>query len=231
MIAEVTVYSFTSLGGMMRRHHTVKINTAFVKVRRNEMGLTMRVAAGKADISTKHWCNIENERAHPTIVVVVRMANVLKCRPDEFMRSTGEMTLEYLELRLQATIQLCGTSNKKNKKPVAEPLEIKEFLIISKLLGYFDVPRGVVGYDAASQNLDDAHVLAQYENLYQESVTQTVRNYRFLEFIYQHRGRLFHLLSSEKRDQLESYLIDRGVVVGGVAKMEDKHEEASKENP
>ena len=37
----------------MRRHHTAQINCAFLKVRRRKVGMSMRMAAKRADITTK----------------------------------------------------------------------------------------------------------------------------------------------------------------------------------
>ena len=193
----------------MRRHHTTQINCAFVKVRRKRIGITMRAAAKHADISTKHWSNVENNRARPGVEVVIRMANALKCRPDELLTSTSEMSLNYLEARMQETIQ---SHAEPSRDTDAEPLETKEFLIIAKMLGYFDDhdDRPAVGYFPKHQQRDDDRILSQYEMMFELARSKTDVDMPFVEFAFIHRQQLRNLLTAEQQAAFGTYLSERG---------------------
>ena len=183
----------------MRRHHIVCINTAFVKVRRGSIKMSQKVAANRADITQKHWSNIENSRANPSINVVIRMANALKCRPDEMLTSTADMSIQYLERRIQETIQ------------EIDPLDTKEFLKISKMLGYFECERPAVGYAKSEQIANDDLLLTQYKTLHETALMKQGVDSEFLKFLMDHRSRLRNLLPMSEQQKLEQYLIERGV--------------------
>ena len=169
----------------------------------------MRAAAKLADISVKHWSNVENNRARPGVEVVIRMANALKCRPDELLTSTSEMSLNFLEARLQETIQ---AHEEPSRDTDAEPLETKEFLIIAKMLGYFDNhhERPEIGYDATSQRRRDDQMLSQYEVMFESAHSKTGVDIQFLEFAFTHRRQLRHLLTGEQQADFGTYLSERG---------------------
>lgn len=199
----------------MKRHHTTHINCAFVKVKRKAIGITQYIAAKRSDISQRHWINIENGRAKPSLSVVIRMAKTLKCRPDELLTSTADMSINYLEKRMQETIQ------------EIDPLDTKDFLLIAKMLGYFDSqqPREV-GYDAGSQVASDEALLTEYEQMYNRAIKSLQVDTVFLEFIITERHHLQHLLSSQQRQGLETYLNDRGMGRQEAIEGEVSHETA-----
>lgn len=197
----------------MKRHHTTQINCAFVKVRRKRIGITQRAAAKRAGISFVHWCNIENARARPGIEVVIRMANALRCRPDELLTSTSEVSINYLEQRMQETIQ---SHAEPSRETGVEPLETKEFLIIAKMLGYFDRlhKRPEIGYDRAEHQQTDDQILSQYHTLFELARSKTGVDMLFLEFAFIHRHQLRHLLTSEQQAVFGTYLSERGLNPG-----------------
>ena len=210
----------------MRRHHLLDINYAFVKVRRKKLGITMHIASKRADISTKHWSNVENNRARPSIDIVIRMANALRCRADELLTSTSEMSINYLEMRMQETIQ---AHSEPDKKQVTEPLGIKEFLIISKMLGYFDNrSERQIGYTRAPQVENDESLLSEYHEMYQCALQSPHIDTQFIEFLITNQHHLQHLLSSQHRDELDTYMTDRGIGRQAIEGEVGEHEQTAR---
>lgn len=193
----------------MRRHHTTQINCAFVKVKRKRLGITIAASAKRAGISRQHWSNVENNRARPSVEVMIRMANALRCRPDELLTSTSEMSINYLEMRMQETIQ---AHEEPSRDTDVEPLEAKEFLIIAKMLGYFDNhdDRPAVGYFSKHQQRNDDQILSQYEMMFESARSKTDVDMLFLEFAFTHRRQLRHLLTAEQQAAFGTYLSERG---------------------
>ena len=190
----------------MRRHHTAQINCAFVKVRRRKVGITMRMAAKRADITTKHWSNVENGRARPSIGVVIRMAGVLKCRSDELLTDSADMSIKYLEQRLQETIQAHESPGKLKK---VEPLEIKEFLIIAKMLGYLKRNRVKVGYDAMQESNADETLLNQFQQFYESALLSPYPDHGFIDFLNNNLHVLNNILTTQQQDALDIYFKER----------------------
>ena len=58
----------------------------------------------------------------------------MRCRADELLTDSAELSINYLEQRMQETIQAHESPGKLKK---VEPLPIKEFLTIGSMLGYF----------------------------------------------------------------------------------------------
>ena len=190
----------------MRRHHTAQINCAFVKVRRRKVGITMRMAAKRADITTKHWSNVENGRARPSIGVVIRMAGVLKCRSDELLTDSADQSINYLENRMQETIQLHESPGKLKN---VVPLPIKEFLIIGNMLGYFAKKRESVGYNAIQESNADETLLKQYHQLYENALSDPHPDHNFMKFINNNLHALNNVLTTQEQDDLENYFKER----------------------
>ena len=50
---------------------------------RTEAGLTQETAAERADLSAKHWGDIENARSNPTVSTLVAVAKALRVKVGE----------------------------------------------------------------------------------------------------------------------------------------------------
>ena len=58
-----------------------------IKERRIELSLTQDYMATILDVNSSHISNIENGRAHPSLAILVKIANILQCSVDEFLGS------------------------------------------------------------------------------------------------------------------------------------------------
>ena len=56
-----------------------------IKSRRKAVGITQETVAGILDVNASHICNIECGRAHPSLTVLVKIANILQCSVDCFL--------------------------------------------------------------------------------------------------------------------------------------------------
>lgn len=56
-----------------------------IRSRRKALGITQETIAGILDVNASHICNIECGRAHPSLIVLVRIANILQCSVDCFL--------------------------------------------------------------------------------------------------------------------------------------------------
>ena len=141
--------------------------------------------------------------------VVVQMSRVLRCEPAEMMEDTGASSIRFLETRLQETLQYYAEPSKKKN----DPLELKDFLLISKMFGYFDhyltSPAGNV---SESQFDNDRLILETYREMFSAALGRTDVDPMFLEFVFRNRTLLPNLLSRTEQDHLQRYLSERGLV-------------------
>jgi DNA-binding Xre family transcriptional regulator len=62
------------------------VNTAFIKSRRGELGLTLLQAAKLAGMSTLvQWHKVEAGKGDPRASTLMRMATALKCKPGDLL--------------------------------------------------------------------------------------------------------------------------------------------------
>lgn len=67
-----------------------KVIGSKIKERRLSQGITQETIANKLDVNPSHISNIECGRANPSLTVLVKIANILKCSVDYFIG--GEYT-------------------------------------------------------------------------------------------------------------------------------------------
>ena len=109
------------------------INTAFIKVRRGILKLTIQQAADLTSCSYQHWILVENCKRNGSETFYKRMAATLKCEVYELFDTTENAVRQYLNMRLQDHIQ---SSIFPAHEPLFELLSNKDFLDIAKNLGY-----------------------------------------------------------------------------------------------
>jgi transcriptional regulator with XRE-family HTH domain len=56
-----------------------------VRARRKELGLTLKQAGKRAEMSWTHWQRVEYGEMNVTIQTIVRIANVLDMKPSELL--------------------------------------------------------------------------------------------------------------------------------------------------
>lgn len=61
-----------------------------IKERRQTVGITQEHIANELDVNPSHISNIECGRANPSLTVLIKIANILKCSVDYFI--SGEYT-------------------------------------------------------------------------------------------------------------------------------------------
>lgn len=76
---------------------------AFLKARRNELGISQEEAAGRAEIDRPYWTLVEASRKQPTLSVLHRMASALEL-------SLAELSWE-TEQRYAALIKVKNSSS------------------------------------------------------------------------------------------------------------------------
>ena len=63
-----------------------------IKERRQIQGITQEYIANQLEVNPSHISNIECGRAHPSLTVLIKIANILQCSVDYFI--SGEYTYE-----------------------------------------------------------------------------------------------------------------------------------------
>lgn len=90
-----------------------------IKERRQAVGITQEHIANELDVNPSHISNIECGRANPSLTVLIKIANILKCSVDYFI--SGEYTYKMdkdsektLDNKIMDKLKYCD-SDKKNR--------------------------------------------------------------------------------------------------------------------
>ena len=63
-----------------------------IKERRLSLNITQEYIANKLDVNASHISNIKCGRANPSLTILIKIANILKCSVDYFI--SGEYTFD-----------------------------------------------------------------------------------------------------------------------------------------
>ena len=85
-----------------------------IKSRRKAVGITQETVAGILDVNASHICNIECGRAHPSLTVLVKIANILQCSVDcflneEYTYKIDQTDTQSLDEEIIDKLKLCDT--------------------------------------------------------------------------------------------------------------------------
>ena len=88
-----------------------------IKSRRKAVGITQETVAGILDVNASHICNIECGRAHPSLTVLVKIANILQCSVDCFLNEVytykiDQTDTQSLDEEIIDKLKLCDTEKK-----------------------------------------------------------------------------------------------------------------------
>ena len=88
-----------------------------IKSRRKAVGITQETVAGILDVNASHICNIECGRAHPSVTVLVKIANILQCSVDcflneEYTYKIDQTDTQSLDEEIIDKLKLCDTEKK-----------------------------------------------------------------------------------------------------------------------
>lgn len=88
-----------------------------IKSRRKALGITQETIAGILDVNASHICNIECGRAHPSLTVLVRIANILHCSVDcflneEYTYNTNQTDSQSIDEQIINKLKFCDTEKK-----------------------------------------------------------------------------------------------------------------------
>ena len=88
-----------------------------IKSRRKAVGITQETVAGIVDVNASHICNIECGRAHPSLTVLVKIANILQCSVDcflneEYTYKIDQTDTQSLDEEIIDKLKLCDTEKK-----------------------------------------------------------------------------------------------------------------------
>lgn len=88
-----------------------------IKSRRKAVGITQETVAGILDVNASHICNIECGRAHPSLTVLVKIANILQCSVDcflneEYTYKIDQTDTQSLDEEIIDKLKLCDTEKK-----------------------------------------------------------------------------------------------------------------------
>lgn len=88
-----------------------------IKSRRKALGITQETIASILDINASHICNIECGRAHPSLTVLVQIANILQCSVDcflseEYTYSINRTDSQSIDEQIIDKLKFCDTEKK-----------------------------------------------------------------------------------------------------------------------
>lgn len=88
-----------------------------IKSRRKALGITQETVASILDVNASHICNIECGRAHPSLTVLVRIANILQCSVDcflseEYTYDTDHAGNKSIDEQITDKLKFCDTEKK-----------------------------------------------------------------------------------------------------------------------
>lgn len=88
-----------------------------IKSRRKAVGITQETIADILDVNASHICNIECGRAHPSLTVLVKIANILQCSVDCFLNEEYTYKIDQtdnhsLDEEINDKLKLCDTDKK-----------------------------------------------------------------------------------------------------------------------
>ena len=88
-----------------------------IKSRRKAVGITQETVAGILDVNASHICNIECGRAHPSLTVLVKIANILQCSVDcflneEYTYKIDQTDTQSIDEEIIDKLKLCDTEKK-----------------------------------------------------------------------------------------------------------------------
>lgn len=88
-----------------------------IKSRRKAVGITQETVADILDVNASHICNIECGRAHPSLTVLVKIANILQCSVDCFLNEEYTYKIDHtdnhsLDEEIIDKLKLCDTDKK-----------------------------------------------------------------------------------------------------------------------
>lgn len=88
-----------------------------IKSRRKAVGITQETVADILDVNASHICNIECGRAHPSLTVLVKIANILQCSVDCFLNEEYTYKIDQtdnhsLDEEINDKLKLCDTDKK-----------------------------------------------------------------------------------------------------------------------
>lgn len=88
-----------------------------IKSRRKAVGITQETVAGILDVNASHICNIECGRAHPSLTILVQIANILQCSVDYFLNEEytykiNQTDNQSLDEEIIDKLKLCDTEKK-----------------------------------------------------------------------------------------------------------------------
>lgn len=87
-----------------------------IKERRIELSLTQEYIAGLLDVNPSHVSNIENGHARPSLIILVKIANILNCSIDRFLGTEyfygGKTEVSSFPIEKQIELALSGKSQK-----------------------------------------------------------------------------------------------------------------------
>lgn len=88
-----------------------------IKERRQAQGITQEFIADQLDVNPSHVSNIERGVAHPSLTVLVKIANILQCSVDYFI--SGEYTykidkemIKTLDDKIMDKLKYCDSDKK-----------------------------------------------------------------------------------------------------------------------
>ena len=88
-----------------------------IKERRKALKITQESIANQLNVNPSHISNIEGGRSHPSLIVLVKIANILECSVDYFI--SGEYTYEIdkdreksLDDKILEKLQYCDADKK-----------------------------------------------------------------------------------------------------------------------
>lgn len=77
-----------------------------IKERRLELSLTQESIANLLDVNPSHMSNIETGHARPSLIILVKIANILHCSIDRFLGSEYFYNNNITDLSIDKQIEL-----------------------------------------------------------------------------------------------------------------------------
>lgn len=89
-----------------------------IRERRTELKITQEHISNMLEVNPSHISNIENGRANPSLSALVKIANILECSVDFFLRDEYTFTdkdknISSIDQQLANKLKMCDTEKKK----------------------------------------------------------------------------------------------------------------------